>query len=159
MNSRERQFLVKEYENDSQMSVHRNRLKTPYSESLLGSKFCIHAKGFEVNTARIGDALYYGCVPVILADHYDLPFADVLNWKSFSVIVSTVDIPKLKKMLQEMVKNNNNNNDDNYNYVRLQANVMEVQKHFQWNNSPLDFDAFYMVMYELWIRRSHVRII
>ncbi|KAI3809445.1 hypothetical protein L1987_25418 [Smallanthus sonchifolius] len=80
MNSRVRESLVHTWINDTEISVHQNRLNTPYSESLLGSKFCIHAKGFEVNTARIGDAIYYGCVPVVLADHYDLPFGEILNW-------------------------------------------------------------------------------
>lgn len=151
MNSPVRQFLVKEWGNDSEMSIHRSRLKTPYSEALLGSKFCIHAKGFEVNTARIGDALYYGCVPVILADYYDLPFADILNWKSFSLVVSTMDIPILKKMLQQIINSGD--------YLRLYHNVIQVQKHFQWYDKPIDYDVFHMVMHELWIRRSHARVV
>lgn len=149
MNSVVRQSLVKTWGNDSEVSIHRSRLKTPYSEALLDSKFCIHAKGFEVNTARIGDALYYGCVPVVLADHYDLPYADILNWSSFSLVLSTMDIPMLKKILQQISSRD---------YLKLHENVMRVQKHFQWNNLPLDYDTFYMVMYELWLRRSHARI-
>ncbi|KAL2554144.1 Exostosin family protein [Forsythia ovata] len=149
MNSRVRQFLVNTWKNDSDMSIHHTRLKTPYSEALLGSKYCIHAKGFEVNTARIGDALYYGCVPVVLADHYDLPYADILNWNSFSLVLSTMDIPLLKNILEEIGFED---------YLKLQNNVIKVQKHFQWHNFPVDFDAFHMVMYELWLRRSHVRI-
>ncbi|KZV28402.1 putative glycosyltransferase-like [Dorcoceras hygrometricum] len=149
MNSRVRKALVEHWEHDTNILVHRSRLKTPYSEALLGSKYCIHAKGFEVNTARIGDALYYGCVPVILADHYDLPYADILNWNRFSVIVAAVDIPFLKEILQKISFDE---------YLKLQNHVMKVQKHFQWHHSPVDFDAFYMVMFELWLRRSHVRL-
>lgn len=150
MNSRERAFLVRTWEKDLDISVHRARVKTPYSKALLGSKFCIHAKGFEVNTARIGDALYYGCVPVILADHYDLPYADVLNWNSFSVVVPIADIPNLKSILEGIGYDG---------YLKLYRNVESVQKHFLWHHLPADFDAFHMVMYELWLRRSHVRII
>lgn len=40
----------------------------------------------------------------------------------------------------------------------LQKNVLEVRNHFQWNLPPVDYDAFNMVMYELWLRRSSVRI-
>ncbi|KAK4380174.1 hypothetical protein RND71_002036 [Anisodus tanguticus] len=148
MNSRVRENLVQVWKNDSKIIVHSGRMKTPYSEALLGSKYCIHAKGFEINTARIGDALYYGCVPVILADHYDLPYADILNWESFSVVVSSLDIPKLKQILEEIEYDH---------YVKLQKNVMLVQKHFQWNSFSKDFDAFHMIMHELWIRRSHLR--
>lgn len=150
MNSRVREFLVRVWRNDTEISVHQSRLKTPYSEALLGSKFCIHAKGFEVNTARIGDALYYGCVPVVLADYYDLPFADIINWNSFSVVMSTMDIPFLKKILLQEIDSNN--------YLKLQSNVMEVQKHFQWHDVPVDYDAFHMVMFELWLRRSRLRL-
>ncbi|XP_059646510.1 probable glycosyltransferase At5g03795 isoform X2 [Cornus florida] len=149
MNSPVRQYVLKVWRNDSQIFVNNGRLKTPYDRELLRSKFCLHVKGFEVNTARIGDALYYGCVPVILADHYDLPFADILNWKSFSLIVTTADIPLLKKVLQGISSDE---------YQRLQSNVLKVRTHFQWYVSPVEYDAFYMVMYELWLRRSHVRI-
>ncbi|KAE9465681.1 hypothetical protein C3L33_02393, partial [Rhododendron williamsianum] len=99
-NSPPRQYLVKTWRNDSEIFAHAGRLKTPYETEFLRSKFCFHVKGFEVNTARIGDAMYYGCVPVILADHYDLPFGDILNWKSFSVVVETRDIPLMKSILK-----------------------------------------------------------
>ncbi|GAA0144965.1 glycosyltransferase [Lithospermum erythrorhizon] len=150
MNSPVREKLLQAWGNDSEVSVSSGRLKTPYDQALLSSRFCLHVKGFEVNTARIGDALYYGCVPVIIANHYDLPFADILNWKSFSVVVATLDIPSLKKVLQSISLNE---------YVGLQKNVLEVRKHFQWHLDPLDYDAFHMVMYELWLRRSSVGVL
>ncbi|KAE8691287.1 Exostosin family protein [Hibiscus syriacus] len=106
----------------------------------LRSKFCLHVKGFEVNTARVTDALHYGCVPVILANHYDLPFTDILYWKSFSVVVHYVDIPVLKKILQGI----------SFEQLSwLQNNVMKVRKHFKWNAPAVDYDAFYMAIYEL----------
>ena len=148
VNSPVRIKLIKAWHNDSEIFAHSGRLKTPYADQLLGSKFCLHVKGYEVNTARIGDSFYYGCVPVILANHYDLPFADVLNWKSFSVVVNTLDIPLLKKILKGISSNE---------YLTLQSNVLKVRKHFQWHSPPLDFDAFYMVMYELWLRRSSIK--
>ncbi|KAG8376861.1 hypothetical protein BUALT_Bualt09G0107900 [Buddleja alternifolia] len=149
MNSPVRGKLLQVWGNDSDISVHFGHLTTSYSEELLKSKFCLHVKGFEVNTARVGDALYYGCVPVIIANHYDLPFQDILNWKSFSVVVATLDIPLLKKILEGI------NGDE---YSILQNNVLKVRKHFQWHLSPVDYDAFYLVMFELWLRRSHSRV-
>lgn len=149
INSPVREKLVEVWGNDSEISVHSGHLKTPYADELLRSKFCLHVKGFEVNTARIGDALYYGCVPVIIANHYDLPFADILDWKSFSVVITTLDIPLLKHVLKGITFNE---------YLRLQSNVLKVRKHFQWHTSSVTFDAFDMVMYDLWLRRSSVRV-
>lgn len=149
VNSPVREKLLQAWKNDFEIAVHSGRLNTSYSEELLHSKFCLHVKGFEVNTARIGDSLYYGCVPVVIANHYDLPFADILNWKSFSLVVATLDIPLLKKILHGISSDE---------YTILQKNVLKVRKHFQWHLFPVDYDAFYMVMYELWLRRSAVRI-
>ncbi|CAA0841456.1 Exostosin family protein [Striga hermonthica] len=148
MNSRVRKSLVSTWGNDSEISVHEARVKSAYSEALLGSKYCIHAKGFEVNTARVADAIYYGCVPVVVADHYELPFGDVLDWSRFAVVVAEADIPYLKRILEE----------EEEEYVRMQGNVMSVREHFQWHHVPADYDAFHMVMYQLWLRRSRIRI-
>ncbi|CAA3015808.1 probable glycosyltransferase At5g03795 [Olea europaea subsp. europaea] len=148
MNSPVREKLLQVWRNDAEISVHFGHLKTSYAEELLASKFCLHVKGFEVNTARIGDALYYGCVPLIIANHYDLPFQDILNWQSFSVVVATLDIPLLKKILKGISIED---------YLVLQRNVLKAREHFQWHLSPVDHDAFYMVMYELWLRRSSLR--
>lgn len=149
INSPVREKLLEWWGNDSDIFVHFGRLERSYTEELLDSKFCLHVKGYEVNTARIADALFYGCVPVIIANHYDLPFADILDWKHFSVIVATLDIPLLKKILQGITQQE---------YLMLHSNVLKVRKHFQWHVSPVDFDAFYMVMYELWLRRSSLRL-
>ena len=145
VNSPVRKKLLEVWRNDTEIFAHSGRLKTPYADELLGSKFCLQVKGFEVNTARIEDSLYYGCVPVIIANYYNLPFADILNWRSFSVVVVTLDIPLIKKILKAISPDE---------YLVLQNNVMKVRKHFQWHLSPVDYDAFYMVMYELWLRRS-----
>ncbi|KAI4350351.1 hypothetical protein L6164_004813 [Bauhinia variegata] len=149
VNSPVREKLVERWGNDSEIFAHAGRLKTPYADELLGSKFCLHVKGYEVNTARVGDSLYYGCVPIIISNYYDLPFADVLNWKSFSVVVPTLDIPSLKKVLKGISSEQ---------HSRLQSNVLKVRKHFQWHSSPVDFDVFYMVMFELWLRRSTIKV-
>nr|XP_033515751.1 probable glycosyltransferase At5g03795 isoform X3 [Nicotiana tomentosiformis] len=149
INSPVREKLLEWWGNDSDIFVHFGHLERSYAEELLDSKFCLHVKGYEVNTARIADALFYGCVPVIIANHYDLPFADILDWKHFSVIVATLDIPLLKKILQGITQQE---------YLMLHSNVLKVRKHFQWHVSPVDFDAFYMVMYELWLRRSSLRL-
>lgn len=147
-NSPLRAEVAKHWNNDSEIRVYTQRIDTPYSEALLSSKFCLHVKGFEVNTARLGDAMHYGCVPIIIAPYHDLPYNDVLDWKQFAVVVSNLDIPNLKKILKKIKP---------LEYAQMQSNVMQVRKHFEWHVPAQPFDAFYMVMYELWLRRHLVR--
>ncbi|XP_058186007.1 probable glycosyltransferase At5g03795 [Rhododendron vialii] len=52
--------------------------KTKYREYMKSSKYYICARGYEVHTPRIVEAIYYGCVPVIISDNYVPPFFEVL---------------------------------------------------------------------------------
>ncbi|XP_024366829.1 probable glycosyltransferase At5g11130 [Physcomitrium patens] len=148
LNSPVRKDLERTWANDSKILVHKGRVPYPYSEALLTTKFCLHAKGFEVNTARLGDAMYYGCVPVVIANYYDLPFQDILDWTKFSIVVSSLDIPLLKKTLEAVTDEQ---------YAELHRQVLLARKHFQWHAPPEEYDAFHTVMYELWKRRHIVR--
>ncbi|KAL2651259.1 hypothetical protein R1flu_019387 [Riccia fluitans] len=147
-NSPVRAELAKYWSNDSEIKVYTSRIDTPYDQALLSSKFCLHVKGFEVNTARLGDAIFYGCVPVIIAAYHDLPFNDVLDWSQLAVVIPEADIPKMKKILKSITPSQ---------YGQMQSNVRHVRKHFQWHASPQPLDAFHMVMYELWLRRHLIR--
>ena len=61
--------------------------------------------GFAPWSARIYEAIHYGCIPVIIADTIILPFDDQLNWKDFSIKISEHDLKKpgmLKETLQSL---------------------------------------------------------
>eukprot|EP01018_Ginkgo_biloba_P017634 Gb_02075 [translate_table: standard] len=144
-NSRIRQQLMSMWENDSTMDISSGNLRNSYDEGFRKSKYCLHVKGYEVNTARISDAIHFGCVPVIISNHYDLPFANVLDWSKFSIVVSHKDVPFLKEILLSISEKM---------YASFLANLYEVRKHFQWHGSPEGYDSFHMTAYQLWIRRG-----
>lgn len=98
-----------------------------YAEHMKSSKFCICPMGYEVNSPRIVEAIYYECVPVIIADNFVLTLSDVLNWSSFSVVVAEKDIPKLMEILLAITLRR---------YQKMQTNIRMVQKHFLWNPIP-----------------------
>ncbi|XP_020547737.1 probable glycosyltransferase At5g03795 isoform X1 [Sesamum indicum] len=122
-----------------------------YRGHMKSSKYCICPMGFEVNSPRIIEAIYYECVPVIIADNFVPPLNDVLNWSAFSVIVAEKDIPNLKKILLAIPLRR---------YIVLQTNVKKLQKHFIWNVKPTRYDMFHMILHSIWSSRvNHIQIL
>ncbi|KAI4316111.1 hypothetical protein L6164_024124 [Bauhinia variegata] len=70
-----------------------------YLQLMKSSKYCICARGHEVNSPRVVEAIFLECIPVIISDNFIPPFFEVLNWESFAVFVLEKDIPKLKDIL------------------------------------------------------------
>ncbi|KAG9447429.1 hypothetical protein H6P81_013557 [Aristolochia fimbriata] len=98
-NSNIRKELISLWENDTHLDIFSSSPPFPYEEGFRRSRFCLHVKGYDVNTARISDALHYGCIPVIISNYYDLPFANALDWTKFSLVLSSQDVPSLKQIL------------------------------------------------------------
>ncbi|KAL3693649.1 hypothetical protein R1sor_007300 [Riccia sorocarpa] len=151
LNSRIRKYVKEIWDEDVEIllgggKVLKEKVRgSDYFENFRAAKYCLHISGYQVHTARIGDAIKFGCVPVIISDQYDLPFNKVLNWKEFAVIVKESSVPKLKEILKAA------------DYKKLYRNVNTVRRHFTWSSKPRDYDLFNMMMYELWLRRFQVR--
>ncbi|PIA35561.1 hypothetical protein AQUCO_03500134v1 [Aquilegia coerulea] len=105
-----------------------------YAVHMKLSRFCICPMGYEVNSPRILKAIYNECVPVIIADNFVLPFSQVLDWKSFSVVVAEKDIPNLKVILLAIPLRR---------YLWMQTNV----------KIPIRYDLFHMVLHSIWFNR------
>ncbi|MCD7450475.1 hypothetical protein HAX54_006546 [Datura stramonium] len=123
---------------------HRVSKVMSYPEHMKSSKYCLCPMGYEVNSPRIVEAIYYECVPVIIADNFALPFSEVLNWTAFSVVVSEKDIPRLKEILLSIPLRR---------YQAMQNNVKMLQKHFIWNSTPTRYDLFHMILHSIWFSR------
>lgn len=152
-NSKIRVILARVWENDTELDISNNRISRAigplvYQQRFYRNKFCICPGGSQVNSARITDSIHYGCIPVILSDYYDLPFNDILDWRKFAVILRERDVYDLKQKLKDIPYSE---------FARLHINLVKVQKHFQWNTPPIKYDAFHLVMYELWLRHRVIR--
>lgn len=117
---------------------------TSYTDYMRSSKYCISARGYEAYTPRVVEAIFHGCVPVILSDNYVPPFFETLNWESFAVFVLERDIPNLKRILESIPEER---------YVEMQRRVMQVQRHFLWHDRAEKFDVFHMILHSLWYTR------
>lgn len=152
-NSRIRVILARLWENDTELAISNNRISRAigelvYQKQFYISKFCICPGGSQVNSARIADSIHYGCVPVILSDYYDLPFNDVLDWRKFALVLKEHDVYHLKDILKSITMEQ---------FTALHTGLVQVQKHFEWHSPPIKYDAFHMVMYDIWLRHYTVK--
>ncbi|XP_047153595.1 probable glycosyltransferase At3g07620 [Vigna umbellata] len=123
--------------------------KKLYMEYMNSSKYCICARGHEVHTPRIIEAIFSECVPVIISDNYVPPFFEVLNWEAFSVFVLEKDIPSLRNMLLSISEEK---------YLALHFGVKKVRQHFLWHKVPVKYDLFHMILHAVWNNRlSQIR--
>ncbi|VFQ60796.1 unnamed protein product [Cuscuta campestris] len=120
-----------------------------YYDMMRKSRYCICPSGYEVASPRMVEALYMGCVPVLIKEGYVVPFSDVLNVKTFAVLLETKDIPNLKKILVSILEKK---------YLRMQKRGIKVRRHFEINNPPKRFDAFHMILHSIWLRRLNFRL-
>lgn len=115
-----------------------------YRDHMKNSKYCICARGYEVHTPRIVEAIFQECVPVIIADNYVPPFFEVLNWESFSVFVKETDVFRLRQILVDIPQRK---------YRLMQQRVKVVQQHFLWHKNPVRYDLFHMILHSVWYTR------
>jgi hypothetical protein len=133
-------MLWEQYKGDPDIKLHSGVLASlEYQQQLYQSEFCIVARGYRVWTPRLLDAVWAGCVPVIVADGYQLPLARYLNWDTFSVRVAEADVPNLKTLLTQRLPD----------VPVLRAHLLEAAPYLTWSRRWTPGDAFDMVMLEL----------
>ncbi|KAF5726187.1 glycosyltransferase [Tripterygium wilfordii] len=143
-----RPILLEYWKNDTDMKIFgpmpHVKGNTNYIEHMKTSKYCICARGYEVNSPRVVEAIFYDCVPVIISDNYVPPLFEVLNWESFAVFVLEKDIPNLKNVLLSISEEM---------YLEMHKRVKKVQKHFLWHVEPVKYDLFHMILHSVWYNR------
>jgi len=127
-------------------STNKPMMLNSYVHYMKSSKFCISPRGFEVWSPRLMEAIFYGCVPVILSDNFVPPLFEVLNWSEFSVILPEKDVPKLRQALMDI---------PHWRYLELERGVREVRRHFVWNTNPVKYDIFHMILHSVWLNRLY----
>uniref|UniRef100_A0A8C9P7R7 Exostosin-2 n=1 Tax=Spermophilus dauricus TaxID=99837 RepID=A0A8C9P7R7_SPEDA len=73
-----------------------------YPQVLQEATFCVVLRGARLGQAVLSDVLQAGCVPVVIADSYVLPFSEVLDWKRASVVVPEEKMSDVYSILQSI---------------------------------------------------------
>ncbi|KAK4340789.1 hypothetical protein RND71_039290 [Anisodus tanguticus] len=140
-----RPILLNYWENkDPDMKIFGKISSVSYVNYMKSSKYCICAKGYEVNSPRVVEAIFYECVPVIISDNFVPPFFETLNWEAFAIFVPEKDISKLKDILVSIPEKR---------YREMQRRVKLVQQHFLWHVKPVKYDIFHMILHSIWHNR------
>ncbi|KAG5839150.1 hypothetical protein ANANG_G00201890 [Anguilla anguilla] len=89
-----------------------------YPHVLQESSFCVVLRGARLGQAALSDVMQAGCVPVIVADSYILPFSEVLDWKRASVVIPEDKLPEMYSILKSI--------------PQRQVEEMQRQAHWFW---------------------------
>eukprot|EP00434_Breviolum_minutum_P018946 symbB.v1.2.016707.t2/scaffold1282.1/size127056/2 len=123
-----------------------------YAGVMGNAKFCLCPKGASSYTSRVFEALFAGCVPVILSDHVRLPFEGTkhVRWQDFSLSwpMERTDV-SLYDYLKSLIS-------DHLPYVlQLQAKAAEVRcwfDYFSIEKEPKDCSPYLAILQSLQAR-------
>ncbi|XP_055816401.1 probable glycosyltransferase At5g11130 [Solanum dulcamara] len=114
------------------------------------SKFCLFFYEAE-STAYMTEAMAVGCVPVVIVDRpvQDFPLMDVLRWSEMALLIGNRrGAQGLKAVLGGVPEDR---------YERMRGLCVAAAHHMVWNAEPQPYDAFHMVIYQLWMKRHTIR--
>lgn len=93
------------YNRDKRFYLRRQRY-AGYQSEIVRSVFCLCPLGWAPWSPRLVESVALGCVPVIIADGIQLPFADVVPWQIISLAVAENEVDKLGSILHHVARTN-----------------------------------------------------
>ena len=115
-----------------------------YVEELLASTFCLAPRGDTASSKRLYEALAAGCIPVIVSDTLELPFARQFDWTRLSVRVGEAEaaaaphalVRRLRTMPPQQV-------------AAMQRYLLRHREAFLWHEDATRLSAPHYIRHEL----------
>ena len=119
------------YSADPDFHSPENRIS--YSEYLCemaNSVFCLAPRGQAAWSPRLSEAIHAGCIPVVIADQYEPPWWQTLDYTKFALIIPEAETADLKTVIDALSKEQ---------VATLQRHLMRAQLAFRFApyNEPL----------------------
>lgn len=122
-----------------------------YVLDLAEAKFCLFLRGWHVWSERLGFIVNAGCIPVIISDHYALPFWQHLDWSKFSVRISQKDALQpgyIKRVLLAVSEEHAQG---------MEEELESLQQSLSYNLPVQPGDIFQRILRELGARKTPVK--
>ena len=58
-----------------------------FFERMGRTHFCLVPRGSSAWTIHLYESFFFGCIPVLLSDDFEPPFADIVHWQGLSVSI------------------------------------------------------------------------
>ena len=156
--SRLRWHLAQKFKDDPDFVVVDDAHRMDHAEYLCAmadSVFCLAPRGQAAWSPRLDEAIHAGCIPVIIANHYEPPLAKVLNYSTFSVRYNEMALArgqgllKLKETLLAIPEARRR---------EMLANVQAVQVAFRYTIPIAPYASSSMaelLMFQLWSKKHN----
>jgi nucleoside-diphosphate-sugar epimerase len=92
-----------------------------YMVELNTARFCPQPRGVAGWSPRVNDALYAGCIPVLIAEASHYPFASMIDWSQISVRIHPTELDQVERILNEIPLER---------VQQLQANIVAIRDAF-----------------------------
>lgn len=90
-----------EHDRNSSLRCHGDEVhKYPYV--LSQSTFCIVMRGSRLGQKVLHESMAAGCIPIIIADTYVLPFSEILDWKRAALVIPEAEISSLVDVVKDL---------------------------------------------------------
>lgn len=73
-----------------------------YPNVLKKAVFCLILRGARLGQTTLHDALAAGCIPIIVADTYVMPFSEVIDWKRAAIFVQEGNLNSVYDVMQKV---------------------------------------------------------
>eukprot|EP00049_Salpingoeca_infusionum_P025635 m.20858 g.20858 ORF g.20858 m.20858 type:complete len:484 (-) comp8216_c0_seq4:72-1523(-) len=113
---------------------------------MAASDFCLCPRGQAAWSPRLEEAIFMGCIPVLIADDYEPPFSHLLDYSQFSVRVAQDDAHNVVEILKTISDSQK---------IALKTNVQRVQGLFRYTSLLAEHDGSDMtpaILFQLWLK-------
>ncbi|XAR50048.1 Xylogalacturonan beta-1,3-xylosyltransferase [Bertholletia excelsa] len=108
-------------------------------QGMASSKFCLNIAGDTPSSNRLFDAIASHCIPVIISDHIELPYEDVLDYSKFCIFVHSSDAVK-KGFVLNLLRGIGRDE-----WTEMWERLKKITQHFEYQHPSRPGDAVNMI--------------